>query len=134
MYAITRAWDERMDAAVAGLRGREGVSLTARQALAIWHLHEPTSMGELADAMACDQSNVTGIVDRLERARLVTRVVDDGDRRVRRLVLTADGERLRRKLDGLLGAEPALAQLSQTDLERLRDLLVRTLEVSRPER
>src|SRR5688500_2873503 len=68
VYGLTRAWDARMDAAVAGLREREGVTLTSRQALAIWSLHEPMSMGELAAALGCDQSNVTGIVDRLERA------------------------------------------------------------------
>lgn len=57
-----------MEAAVAGLRRREGVALTSRQALLVWHLGRPRSMGDLAAVMGCDQSNVTGIVD-LRRLR-----------------------------------------------------------------
>lgn len=132
VYGLTRAWDARMDVAVAGLREREGVTLTSRQALAIWSLNDPMSMGELAAALGCDQSNVTGIVDRLERAGLVERRVDGSDRRVKRLVLSTQGARLRQQLDGLLGAGPALARLRAADLRLLRDLLLRTYEVSSP--
>lgn len=39
-------------------------------------------------------SAVTQIADRLERAKLVHRVAEDGDRRVRRLQLTRQGENL----------------------------------------
>lgn len=130
VYGLVRAWDERMEVAVDGLRGELGVTLTARQALALWQLHEPIAMGDLALALGCDQSNVTGIVDRLERAGLVRREVDAGDRRVKRLVPTDEGQRIRRRLEGHLRVQPALAALPRRDLEVLRELLQRLLAVS----
>ena len=45
-------------------------------------------MSELANALFCDNSNVTGIVDRLEERGLVRREAAEGDRRVKLLVLT----------------------------------------------
>jgi DNA-binding MarR family transcriptional regulator len=51
-------------------------------------------MGELADVLSCDASNVTGIVDRLESRGLVERQVVPDDRRVKRLVLTDEGAAL----------------------------------------
>lgn len=130
VYELTRLWDARMDHAVAVLAAERGLTLTARQALAVWQLGEPLSMSDLARALACDQSNITGIVDRLEREGLVSRQVDPDDRRVKRLVLSVDGQRLRDDLEGLLGAAPALAALSTADLRQLRQLLVRTRDVS----
>lgn len=132
VYALTRAWDARMEAAVGALARRESVNLTARQALAVWHLYEPLTMGQLAESLACDQSNVTGIVDRLERAGLVERVIDSDDRRVKRLVLSSQGKAIRQKLDGALGAEPALAELAMTELRQLRDLLTHAYALSGP--
>ena len=51
-------------------------------------------MGELAEHLYCDASNVTGIVDRLEGRGLVERKPDPNDRRVKRLVLTPQGQTL----------------------------------------
>src|SRR5215216_3042218 len=55
----------------------------------------PRKMSELAQALFCDNSNVTGIVDRLEERELVRREAAERDRRVKLLVLTEDGERMR---------------------------------------
>src|SRR2546421_7394179 len=44
---------------------------------------QPVSMGRIAEALACDASNVTGLVDRLESRGLVRRQVSPGDRRVK---------------------------------------------------
>ena len=52
-------------------------------------------MGALAQSLFCDPSNVTGIVDRLEARGLIERRAADGDRRVKILALTAEGERVR---------------------------------------
>src|ERR1700683_3119139 len=48
-------------------------------------------MHELATMLACDNSNVTGIVDRLEARGLVTRRPYAQDRRVKHVVLTDAG-------------------------------------------
>src|SRR6476619_4027895 len=55
----------------------------------------PIPMGRLAETLACDASNVTGLVDRLESRGLVRRQPSAGDRRVKVLVLTPAGAELR---------------------------------------
>src|SRR5712672_530995 len=55
----------------------------------------PIPMGQLAGTLACDASNVTGLVDRLESRGLVRRRLYKEDRRVKVLELTAEGARLR---------------------------------------
>jgi DNA-binding MarR family transcriptional regulator len=52
-------------------------------------------MRAIADSLSCEPSNVTGIVDGLERRGLVVRQADPADRRVKQVVLTADGKRTR---------------------------------------
>src|SRR6476660_8593544 len=59
---------------------------------------QPIPMGRLAEALACDASNVTGLVDRLESRGLVRRHAGDADRRVKVLELTPSGARLRSTL------------------------------------
>lgn len=50
--------------------------------------------GELATRLHCDKTNVTGLVDRLERRELVRRRTDPADRRVTQVSLTDDGMQL----------------------------------------
>src|SRR5262247_1828629 len=67
----------------------------------VLHLIEPDrpmAMGELAETLACDASNVTGLVDRLESRGLVRRRPSEADRRVKVLDLTPSGIRLRTML------------------------------------
>ncbi|HWB71448.1 MAG TPA: MarR family transcriptional regulator [Egibacteraceae bacterium] len=98
--------------------------LTASQAMALKRLDEPVAMRELAGLLRCDASNVTGIVDRLEQRELVERRVDPSDRRVKHLVLTPAGRRLRGRLESRLRTDlPGLAQLSVAQQASLRDLL-----------
>src|SRR5438046_10465836 len=64
----------------------------------VLHLIEPDRpipMGRLAEALACDASNVTGLVDRLESRGLVRRQPSAEDRRIKVLLLTPAGARLR---------------------------------------
>src|SRR5882672_3085478 len=64
----------------------------------VLHLIEPDRpipMGQLAGTLACDASNVTGLVDRLESRGLVRRRPSAEDRRVKVLALTPAGSRLR---------------------------------------
>jgi len=103
--------------------------LSPQQAKAFHELRRPLSMGELADRLLCDASNVTGIVDRLEARGLVERQPDPDDRRVRRLVLTPAGRELwqvhhDRVFDGI----PCVANLTGDDRRTLCDLLARMAE------
>ncbi len=71
--------------------------LSARQFWALQHLDEEQgrSMVDLSRTLLTDKSNVTGIVDRLERANLAQRTPDPHDRRVIQITLTPEGRRLR---------------------------------------
>lgn len=86
-------------------------------------------MGALAEALLCDASNVTGIVDRLEQRGLIERRVDPGDRRVKRIALTPDGESVRGQMMERLYEPPAgIHRLSRTEQRQLRDLLRKALD------
>jgi len=87
---------------------------------------EPLPMHELATMLACDNSNVTGIVDRLEARGLVARQPYALDRRVKHLALTALGAELQQQLLERMGRPPAgLRKLSPADQVKLRDVLRR---------
>src|SRR5215212_200087 len=74
--------------------------LAPMQAIALKHLEpgRPIPMSALAGTLRCDNSNVTGIVDRLEARGLVARRPGEQDRRVKMLEVTPEGEELRRRL------------------------------------
>jgi MarR family transcriptional regulator, organic hydroperoxide resistance regulator len=89
---------------------------------------EPRPMHELATLLACDNSNVTGIIDRLEARGLVARQPYEQDRRVKHVVLTSLGEQLRMQLLAEVGRAPGeLERLSSGEQRRLRDLLLRVV-------
>jgi DNA-binding MarR family transcriptional regulator len=86
-------------------------------------------MGQLADTLACHASNVTGLVDRLESRGLVRRRPSEGDRRVKVLVLTSEGARLRAVLvERLMAPPPELERLSVREQRLLVRILRRLLE------
>jgi DNA-binding MarR family transcriptional regulator len=89
---------------------------------------EPRPMHELAALLACDNSNVTGLIDRLEARGLVARQAYEQDRRVKHVVLTSRGEALRDRLLAQVGEPPrGLERLSAGEQRQLRDLLARVL-------
>lgn len=59
---------------------------------------EGISQRELGDVLVVDRSNVTGLVDRMEKAGWVRRTDDPADRRVYRVTLTLAGRRLWEKI------------------------------------
>src|SRR5665213_881391 len=66
----------------------------------------PVSMHELATILHCDNSNVTGIVDRLEARGLVTRRPHEHDRRVKQIVLTPAGAEFHERVRAGMGRAP----------------------------
>jgi DNA-binding MarR family transcriptional regulator len=97
-------------------------------ALRLLEPERPLPMRDLADGLACDASNVTGIVDRLERRGLVERQVSTSDRRVKTLVVTAEGVALRERLLRRLHQVPdAVAELSPEERRLLCGVLRRIL-------
>jgi DNA-binding MarR family transcriptional regulator len=89
----------------------------------------PIPMGQLAGALSCDASNVTGLVDRLESRGLVIRRPSDEDRRVKVLSLTPLGVKVRTVLlERMTSPPPTLGRLSPAEQRALADLLRRLVE------
>jgi DNA-binding MarR family transcriptional regulator len=99
------------------------------QMLVLRSLDEPKPMRDVAQFLACDTSNLTGIIDRLEQRDLVHRTADPKDRRVKLLVLTDKGQRLRKEITARMLVPPAeIAGLSAADQRALRDILRRATD------
>ena len=107
------------------------LGLSFQQSMALTRLEpdEPLPMSALAGALQCDNSNVTGIVDRLEAAGLAERRPAERDRRVKAVVLTPHGEAVRGEVRRRAGTPPPeIAALSEDDATILRDVLQRALD------
>ncbi|MFI9155653.1 MarR family winged helix-turn-helix transcriptional regulator [Streptomyces sp. NPDC053367] len=102
-------------------------NLTASQAKTLNVLRRgPAAMRVLAEILTCDASNMTGIVDRLEKRGLVQREPSPTDRRVKNVVLTAEGERVIDVIRGKMHATRAgLDRLSDEERDTLYALLER---------
>lgn len=104
--------------------------LTMRQLYALVLLSaRPRHVGEVASALAITISSASGLIDRLVRARLVSRQSGEADRRTVVCQLTDDGQAvLRQFLEiGRLKLERLLTQLPFEDLlvvERALDRLI----------
>ena len=103
------------------------LDLTAPQAQLLRQLEEPLPMVGAAERLHCDPSNITGIVDRLERRGLVERKSAAGDRRVKQLELTDEGRQVKARVDEILAGMSSLEALNASDRGALADLLSRSL-------
>ncbi|MFJ9823272.1 MarR family winged helix-turn-helix transcriptional regulator [Streptomyces sp. NPDC101160] len=102
-------------------------NLTASQGKALTVLRRgPAAMRALAETMTCDASNMTGIIDRLEKRCLVRREASPSDRRVKNVILTAEGERVTDAIRAKMRTTRAgLDRLSDEDRDSLYALLER---------
>ncbi|MGH7763726.1 MAG: MarR family winged helix-turn-helix transcriptional regulator [Candidatus Dormibacteraceae bacterium] len=100
---------------------RLGLSPAESRALASLDPTRGRPMRVLAREWGCDPSNATWLVDRLERQGLASREIVEADRRVKSVVLTPKGARLRvRLLEAFYRPPEILAAMPRTDLESLR--------------
>ena len=116
------AVEARLEAAVNPL----GLSLAK---LAVLHFladaKEPLPLSALAERQHCVRSNITQLVDRLEKDGLVRRRADSNDRRSVRAALTAAGTRAHAEgMDALRQVQRAImGPLNEGDAESLRAAL-----------
>ena len=113
-----RAWVERF----------AELGLAPMQAFALRNLdpETPMAMSVLAGILHCDNSNITGIADRLEAAGLIERRASASDRRIKTLALTARGIEVRDAVVAVMSVPPpSIASLSEADARTLRDVLRR---------
>jgi DNA-binding MarR family transcriptional regulator len=97
-------------------------------------LDQPRTMSEVANALQCDNSNVTGIVDSLEEKGLVRRRPSEQDRRVKLIELTPEGRRVHTRLAKAFATPPGWVDaLSEKDRQMLRDVLKRAVDARTPD-
>ncbi|KAF0845359.1 MarR family winged helix-turn-helix transcriptional regulator [Nocardia caishijiensis] len=109
--------------------------LTASQAKTLTVLRRgPIAMRALAETLSCDASNITGIINRLEKRGLVRRETSAADRRVTHLVITPEGERVTDTIRAQMRV--TRAGLERLDAEQRRELSALLSEVflARPDR
>jgi DNA-binding MarR family transcriptional regulator len=102
--------------------------LAPQQAFALQRLQpdEPMKLSDLASALHCDNSSVTGIADRLEKAGLAERQAHPTDRRVKTLALTERGKVIRGLYKDRIGTAPeTLQNLTDEDAAILVEILTR---------
>ena len=137
--AAATAWRRIFDYIVATAPERVAVldrlGLTPAESRALTSLDPKAgrAIGSLADEWSNDPSNATWLVDRLEHQGLARRIAKDGDRRVKVVVLTPKGKRIRAELLESQYTPPRdLVALSQHDLEALSAAASKLPARSRP--
>jgi DNA-binding MarR family transcriptional regulator len=106
--------------------GTRGLTPNDMRALATLSAREGRTMRSLAEDWRCDASNVTLIVNRLEKAGHVARRALAGDGRYRIVELTAKGRRTYAELVEEFHTPPEeLLALTSKDLAALRGILAR---------
>lgn len=100
--------------------GRRGLTPNDSRALSSLGTEEGRTMRSLAAEWQCDASNATWIVDRLERLHLAERRGVPDDRRVKVVVLTAKGAKMKAELmDEFLTPPTDLLTLDRATLDAL---------------
>ncbi|MFI5780928.1 MarR family winged helix-turn-helix transcriptional regulator [Nocardia sp. NPDC051570] len=106
------------------LAAAQSLDLTGSHASLLCLLAEPRAMRELAESLSCDASNITLIIDRLEQRGLVERHIDPADRRVKKVVATAEGAAIAAQVHARMrGIHAALDSLTPARRRSLRDIL-----------
>ena len=79
----------------------------------------------MAQAIRCDASNVTGIIDKLVTMGLVTRQEDLNDRRIKTLQLTQVGSKLLRKIVNAMPRRLGYSRVTPEEMLEFRRILVK---------
>jgi MarR family transcriptional regulator, transcriptional regulator for hemolysin len=109
----------------------QGVTLHQAEALVFIVANPSATMNDVARHQGISMSSCTALVDRLQRQGFVERAADPSDRRVVRVVPTANAMRL---VEGFRGhkrrvAQQAMAALDPVELETLLTLIGRMLTI-----
>jgi DNA-binding MarR family transcriptional regulator len=86
---------------------------------------EHTTMGKMAQAIRCDASNVTGIIDKLVTMGLVSRQEDPSDRRIKTVQLTSEGSMLIHQIVNAMPGRLGYSRVSQQEISELRRILLK---------
>lgn len=104
------------------------IGLNMAQAHLLKNIETPqgSPMSELAEALFCDASYITGLVDKLENRGLVQRLPSPEDRRVKLIALTEAGIAARENFMNRLSRPPGFIEtLPVEDKRALRDIFMK---------
>ncbi len=118
-------------------RASRELGLTAQQAELLCAAMRPSAVGDIAQVLRCDRSNVSRLVDRAAKRGLVRRREGEEDARVSMIELSPTGERIAREfiralesqLAGLLAEWPE--EREQTTVSALNEI-ADALDSARP--
>lgn len=96
------------------------------------------TQGEIRNYINLNPSTVSGIIDRLEKKRLIARLPKSGDKRTVNIALTSAGEKLLTCIPSLLHEQLSnkLEKIEQQELERVEEslkTLIHLLEIEEVE-
>jgi len=112
----------------------EGLNLTIEQWSILYHLWKEDGMSqqELCNATFRDKPSITRLVDNLEKLKLVKRVPAETDRRINKIFLTKEAQKLQEQTmqlanetlnEALNGVSPEHVELSKQVLQKVYDNL-----------
>ncbi len=113
------------------LRDEYSVTLPQFDVLAeLENADRPLTMSELSKLLVVSNGNITGVIDRLEREKYLTRVRSGEDRRVQYIELTKDGKRRFDKIavDHEDWINNLFSTLDKNEIEQMIALLKKTKE------
>ncbi|MDR1448972.1 MAG: MarR family transcriptional regulator [Propionibacteriaceae bacterium] len=110
-----------LDSEIAALASSRGLTVT--QAVALRELETKITMRQLSQRICAKPTNVTAVVDKLEKLGLLIRENDPEDRRVTRLALTEKGRAMRGELLDECQVSPLLIAMPEARLRQLAELL-----------
>jgi MarR family transcriptional regulator, transcriptional regulator for hemolysin len=122
LHGTARAWRQAVDRRLKYL----GVSQASWMTIAFAaKARSPLSQSELADQLAVEGATMVAMIDRLVKAGLVVREPSTTDRRIKRVVVTAEGYRLydRVKAEAEAVRKELLAKIDPKSIEAATTVL-----------
>ena len=104
---------------------KSGISMQQAYALTYIHYNNPSKITEICEHMMVSAAAASQMVDRLEKQDLVERTSEPGDRRVRNVLLTNQGESfVRQSIDARQNwVREVPTDLSAEQLDQIADAL-----------
>lgn len=129
---MQRMWDFVHALDVRSKRMMSSVGVTGPQRLVIRLVGQlpGQTASDIASMLGKHPSTLAGVLARLEERKLITREVDQEDRRRARFTLTAAGKKIDRQSKGTVEAATrrALGRVSPRDVETTLDLVAKLVE------
>jgi MarR family transcriptional regulator, organic hydroperoxide resistance regulator len=123
----------RLEAHFTQLAAEYGLSAIQAKVLLTLQPDGAMTMRTLAGQLQYDASNLTGVVDRLEEVGAVRRQPHPSDRRAKGVMLTDEGQRVRRAFwERLTNNTGPLGRLNGRELTALRGLLRSAMQDTAP--